>query len=103
MSGWPYLYERMLLAKNWARRNGKAELVRQLNGLVKGGLFALNEVIMDHGNSLDTLITETFGQYGIAHEFDFELMPTRATVWTVEPDSQPLPGFATPFGTSARS
>ncbi len=76
MNGWPYLYERLQLAKAWARRQGKTELVRAINAIVKDATFALNEVIHDHGNSLDTLITETFGQYGIDHDFEAGLEDT---------------------------
>jgi len=77
MSGWPFLFERVQIAKNWARRNGKAPLVRNVNALLKDGLFGLNEVILEHSNSLDTLITETFGQYGITHELAGESAPSR--------------------------
>lgn len=75
MSGWPFLFERVQTAKSWARRNGKGALVRDVNTLLKDGLFGLNEVILEHSNSLDTLITETFGQYGITHELADEPEP----------------------------
>jgi len=71
-AGWPYLYGRLSAAKVWARRNGKADLVREINALSKDGVFALNEVLLDHGNSLDTLITESFGQYGLVVELPGE-------------------------------
>jgi len=74
MSGWPFLFERVQTAKVWARRNGKASLVRDVNVLLKDGLFGLNEVILEHSSSLDTLITETFGQYGITDELDGDLV-----------------------------
>lgn len=75
MAGWLYLFERLQFAKSWARRDGKSALVRDINGLIKDGIFGLNEVILDHCNSLDTLITETFSQYGIAYEIYGELSP----------------------------
>ncbi len=75
MAGWLFLFERLHLAKSWARRTGKVALVRDLNALIKDGIFGLNEVILDHCNSLDTLVTETFSQYGIAYEIHGELSP----------------------------
>lgn len=72
MSGWPFLFERLQIAKTWVRRSGKASLVREVNAILKDGLFGLNEVILDHANSLDTLITETFGQYGVSYELTGE-------------------------------
>jgi hypothetical protein len=75
MAGWLYLFQRLQFAKSWARRDGKPTLVRDINVLIKDGIFGLNEVILDHCNSLDTLITETFSQYGIAYEIYGELSP----------------------------
>lgn len=75
MAGWLYLFQRLQFAKSWARRDGKSALVRDINVLIKDGIFGLNEVILDHCNSLDTLITETFSQYGIAYEIYGELSP----------------------------
>jgi hypothetical protein len=77
MSGWPFLFERVQIAKVWARRNGKAALVRDVNTIIKDGLFGLSEVILEHSNSLDTLITETFGQYGITDELVVKPEPSR--------------------------
>ncbi len=70
MAGWPDAFERVRIAKDWARRGGRAELVRELNTLIKDAVFAVHEVILDHGNALDTLITETFGQYGVRAELE---------------------------------
>jgi hypothetical protein len=75
MVGWLYLFDRISFAKTWARRAGKSTLVRELNVLVKEGIFGLSEVILDHCSSLDALITETFSQYGISYEIYGELSP----------------------------
>ena len=78
MAGWLFLFERLHSAKAWARKSGKVALVRDINVLVKDGIFGLNEVILEHCNSLDTLITETFSQYGISYEIYGELTPFAA-------------------------
>ena len=75
MAGWLFLFERLHSAKAWARRAGAVALVRDLNALIKDGIFGLNEVILDHCNTLDTLIAETFSQYGISYEIHGELSP----------------------------
>jgi len=75
MGGFSYLIERMYFAKNFALRAGKSATIREINSIVKDGFFGLNEVVLDHCNSLDTLISETFSQYGIAHEIHGELFP----------------------------
>ncbi len=75
MAGWLFLFERLHSAKAWARRAGSVALVRDLNALIKDGIFGLNEVILDHCNTLDTLIAETFSQYGISYEIHGELSP----------------------------
>jgi hypothetical protein len=75
MSGWCFLMNRLQIAKNWARRNGKTPLVREINTLTKDGINGLNEIILEHCSSLDTLITETFSQYGITFELHGELSP----------------------------
>jgi hypothetical protein len=75
MAGWLFLFERLHSAKAWARRAGVVALVRDLNALIKDGIFGLNEVILDHCNTLDTLIAETFSQYGISYEIHGELSP----------------------------
>ena len=62
------MMNRLQFAKNWARRCNKPALVREINSLVKEGLSNLNETILEHCSALDTLITETFGQYGISYE-----------------------------------
>jgi hypothetical protein len=79
LAGWVYLWERLHGAKQWAKRNGKVALVRELNALVKDGITGLNEVVLEHASSLDTLVTETFAQYGIAYEVYGELTPFAAT------------------------
>ena len=94
MSGWPYLFGRLSAARGWARRNGKAELVRDINALLKDAIFALNEVLLDHGNSLDTLVTETFGQYGLA----IELPGEGAGVELPAPPTAVLGGIIQPVG-----
>ena len=73
MCGWPGLYERLVTSKCWARRFGKTDLVRAINLLLKDVVFALNEVVLDHSNALDTLITETLGQYGIVSDLELDL------------------------------
>ncbi len=78
MFGWIFLFERLHSAKNWARRTGKVALVREINALIKDGIFGLNEVLLEHCNSLDTLVTESFGQYGISYETHGELSPFAA-------------------------
>jgi len=78
MSGWLYLFDQVHSAKAWARRTGKVALVREFNALIKEGIFGLNEVILEHCNALDTLITETFSQYGISYEIYGELSPFTA-------------------------
>src|SRR5262245_5492905 len=75
MAGWLFLFERLHSAKAWARRAGMVALVRDINVLIKDGIFGLNEVILDHCNTLDTLIAETFSQYGISYEIHGELSP----------------------------
>jgi hypothetical protein len=62
MAGWLFLFERLHSAKAWARRAGVVALVRDINALIKDGIFGLNEVIRDHGNTLDPLNAETFSQ-----------------------------------------
>jgi hypothetical protein len=75
MGGWCFLMNRLQIAKNWARRNGKTPLVREINTLTKDGFNNLNELILEHCSSLDTLITETFSQYGITFELHGEMSP----------------------------
>jgi hypothetical protein len=75
MGGWCFLMNRLQIAKNWARRNGKTPLVREINTLTKDGINGLNELILEHCSSLDTLITETFSQYGITFELHGEMSP----------------------------
>jgi hypothetical protein len=75
MNGWCFLMNRLQMAKNWARRNGKTPLVREINTLTKDGINGLNEIILEHCSTLDTLITETFSQYGITFEIHGELSP----------------------------
>jgi hypothetical protein len=75
MAGWTFLFERLHNVKAHARRAGNVALVRDLNGLIKEGISGLNEVILDHCNTLDTLIAETFNQYGISYEIHGDLSP----------------------------
>jgi hypothetical protein len=75
IAGWLYLINRLQIAKTWARRNGKTTLVRETNTLVKEGINRLNETILEHCSSLDTLITETCSQYGIQFETFGEMSP----------------------------
>jgi hypothetical protein len=86
IGGWLYLINRLQIAKNWARRNGKTPMVREINTLMKEGINRLNETILDHCGSLDTLITETCTQYGI----HFELFG----------DMSPFMNYTTPFAGS---
>ncbi len=64
--GWSIVRGRLENAKHWARANGKVELVRELNALIQEGVSVLDTIALDHQNSLDTLIAEALGQYGIA-------------------------------------
>lgn len=75
LGGWMHLIQRMEIAKNWARRTGKTPLVREINAITKEGISGLNEIILGHCSSLDTLITETFSQYGITYEIHGLLSP----------------------------
>lgn len=75
MGGWCYLINRLSIAKNWAKKYGKTPLVREINALTKDGINGLNEIILEHASSLDTLITETFAQYGIVYEAFGEMSP----------------------------
>jgi hypothetical protein len=75
VGGWSYLMNRLHIAKNWARRNGKTPLVREINALTKDGINGLNEIILEHCSTLDTLITETFSQYGINFDIYGDLTP----------------------------
>jgi len=72
---WLYLMNRLQIAKNWARRIGKAPIVREINALNKDAITGINEVILEHCGALDTLITETFAQYGITFEIYGTLSP----------------------------
>jgi len=75
VGGWCYLMNRLQISKNWARKNGKTPLVREINTLTKDGINGLNEIILEHCSSLDTLITETFSQYGITFEIYGDMSP----------------------------
>lgn len=75
IGGWSYLMYRLQIAKNWSRRNGKTPMVREINTLMKEGINKLNETILDHCGSLDTLITETCTQYGIQFEIFGQMSP----------------------------
>lgn len=75
IGGWSYLMNRLQIAKNWSRKNGKTPMVREINTLMKEGINKLNETILDHCSSLDTLITETCTQYGIQFELFGEMSP----------------------------
>jgi hypothetical protein len=92
MAGWLFLFERLHSAKAWARRAGVVALVRDLNALIKDGIFGLNEVILDHCNTLDTLIAETFSQYGISYEIHGELSPFTAFTSPVQSYDRELVG-----------
>ena len=75
VGGWCYLMNRLQMAKNWARKTGKTPMVREINALTKEGITSLNEVILEHCSTLDTLITETCTQYGIQMEMFGEMSP----------------------------
>jgi hypothetical protein len=92
MAGWLFLFERLHSAKAWARRAGMVSLVRDINTLVKDGIFGLNEVILDHCNTLDTLIAETFSQYGISYEIHGELSPFTSITSPVQSYERELVG-----------
>jgi hypothetical protein len=92
MAGWLFLFERLHSAKAWARRTGSVALVREINALIKDGIFGLNEVILDHCNTLDTLIAETFSQYGISYEIHGELSPFTSAASPVQSYDRELVG-----------
>src|SRR6185503_2008884 len=92
MAGWLFLFERLHSAKAWARRAGMVALVRDINLLIKDGIFGLNEVILDHCNTLDTLIAETFSQYGISYEIHGELSPFTSLTSPVQSYDRELVG-----------
>ena len=92
MAGWLFLFERLHSAKAWARRTGSVALVRDINALIKDGIFGLNEVILDHCNTLDTLIAETFSQYGISYEIHGELSPFTSVTSPVQSYDRELVG-----------
>jgi len=98
MTGWGFLNYRMNIAKSWARRNGKAPLVREINNLFKEAVRTLNEIVLDHCSTLDTLITETCSQYGIPYELFGEMSPfTDRTTFTGTVESFTMePVAATP-------
>ena len=75
LASWTYLINRFEIAKNWARRNNKTELVREINTLVKEGLTRVNEVILDRCTALDTLVAEACSQHGISLETFGEMSP----------------------------
>ncbi len=75
LGGWLYVINRFEVARNWARRNGKTPLVREINALSKEGIIRVNEVILEHCSTLDTLITETCSQHGIMLEMYGEMSP----------------------------
>ena len=50
-------------------------MVREINSFVREGIQNLNEVILEHASTLDTLIAETFSQYGIVAEIYGEMSP----------------------------
>ena len=73
MGGWPCISERLSAARAWASRSGRAELVREVNAMIRDGVSNLNGLLLEHTKVLDTLITETLGQYGIVA--DLERLP----------------------------
>lgn len=89
MTGWTFLNHRLQIAKSWAKRNGKAPFVREINNLYKEAIKTLNEIVLDHCSTLDTLITETCSQYGIPFEVFGEMSPFGefGTTYTGKPES----------------
>jgi|GEM_PF-2433594 len=75
LTGWFYMDYRMQLAKSWARKHGKAPLVREINAFYRESIKALTDIILDHCSTLDTLITESCSQYGIPFELFGEMSP----------------------------
>ena len=96
--GWPLLFQLLQTSKTWARRQGKAELVRALNTLIRDAVHGLDEVVLEHQNVLDTLITEAFGQYGLAEELVGEGGLHELSVEEVGP----VGGMLVPAGVPAR-
>ncbi len=95
IDGWLYLLQRFETSKNWARRNNKTAMVREINALMKEGITRVNEIILDHCSALDTLMAETTGQYGITPESYGELSPfSRYTA--PHPDSAETSAAPTP-------
>ncbi len=75
VGGWTFAMARLFEAKSWARGRGKVHLVRDVNTLAKEGIGRMNDVLLEHAGALDTLITETFAQFGIEAETWGEISP----------------------------
>jgi len=91
IGGFAYLVERLQFARDFARRTGRVSLVRELNVLLKDSFFGLNEVVMEHKNSLDTLMTEMFNQYGITFDEEAVGRPFVSHEHAGRPSTHPFP------------
>lgn len=67
-SSWLALLGRLEYAKNWARREGRTPLVRELNANLRQASTRLGEVVLEHCSALDTLISESFTQHDLGSE-----------------------------------
>jgi len=98
-AGWLYLNQRLDISKVWARQMGKTALVREINEIMKEGFTQLNESILSHSNSLDTLIAETINLYGITPDMytgvttltGIATSPVMSPVETFEPSTPHAP------------
>ena len=91
--GWVFLINWLQIAKNFAQREGKTPLVREINGLATDGINTLNAIILEHCSELDTLITEAFSKYGIRFEIYGAMSPfaTYSTPFSGSVESYQMP------------
>ena len=91
IGGFAYLVERLQFVKDFARRTGRVSIVREINVFLKDSFFGLNEVVMEHKNSLDTLMTEMFNQYGITFDEEAVGRPFVSHEHAGRPSPHPFP------------
>ena len=65
--GWPFFEERLEAAKSWARSRGRRDVLEELHAILRDGAQGVGDVLLDHAQVLDTLIADTFAQYGVQH------------------------------------
>ena len=71
--GWRELWAALQESLAWARARGRAELLADLNSLLREGLITSHGILSDHAAALDGLIAESLAEYGI--ECAWELVP----------------------------